>query len=121
MSLTFFLDEDQYSTHPRGYRGSSTYPVLRGEGYCPNCFCAPCVVVLPPAFLRGSCSPHPANDEKRYRLYRLYWRVLSDLRVWCDEEYLERKAARTSISDRREIIPNCVTTVTKFKICLPVQ
>ncbi len=68
----------------------------------------PCVTQLRPDFLRGSCGPHPANDEKRHRLYK---RLLSDLRVWVDDEYLERKERRTAIQDRREIIPKCVITL----------
>ena len=39
--------------------------------HCPHCFCAPCVT---PTFLQGLCDPHPANAEKRHRLYKLFWR-----------------------------------------------
>ena len=104
-----------FPTHPRGYRTVPHHPVLRGESHCRHCLCAPCVIALPPDFLQGSCSPHPANDEKRHRLYRLFWRLLSDLRVWCDDEYLQRKEARTSIYDKREIIPQCVIAVSKLQ------
>ena len=55
---------------PRGYRKSPSYPMLRGENHCPHCLCAPCVIALPPDFLKGSCDAHPANAEKRHRLYR---------------------------------------------------
>ncbi len=79
-------------SYPREYQTASHHPVLRGEGHCPHRLCAP-VIALPPDFLQGSCSPHPANDEKRYRLYRLHWRVLNDLNLWCDDEYLQRNQA----------------------------
>jgi hypothetical protein len=100
-----------FPSHPRGYRENPRYPVLRGLDHCRYCLCAPCVIQLPPDFLRGSASPHPANDEKRYRLYRLFWKLLSDVGLWCDDEYLQRKEARTVIHDKRDIIPNCVITV----------
>jgi len=69
---------------------------------------------LPPDFLRGACGPHPANKEKRHRLYRKFWRLLKDLGVWRDREYLMRKAAKTSREDRREIIPDCVIKVSSI-------
>ena len=100
-----------YISHPRGYNHSPAYPVFRGFNQCPHCFCEPCVISLPPDFLRGSCSPHPANDEKRHRLYRMFWRLLKDLGLWADEEYLARKEARTVRDDKREIMPRCVITV----------
>ena len=31
--------------------------------------------------------------------------------VWRDDEYLQKKKARTSIHDKREMIPRCVITV----------
>ncbi len=71
----------------------------------------PCITELPPDFLRGSASPHPANNEKRYRLYRLFWQCLNDLNVWSDDEYLAKKERRTDIYDRREIFPECIIHV----------
>jgi hypothetical protein len=75
--------------------------------------CAPCVILLPPDFLRGSCSQHPANYiyGKRERLYKMFWRLLSDLGVWGDEGYLIRKEARTTAHKRCEMLPRCVITV----------
>ena len=101
------------NTLPRGYEAADRVPVLRGDGHCPHCLCAPCVVQKPPNFLRGCCGPHPANDEKRSRLYHLWWRSLKDLGVWTDEEYLTRKEQRTARDDKREIIPLCVIKVRK--------
>ena len=69
------------------------------------------VIALPPDFLRGACSPHLANDEKRYRLYRSFWGLLNTLSVWRDEEYLQRKEQKTVRGDKRDIIPKCVITV----------
>ena len=70
---------DHYPSHPRSYRQNPQFPVLRGINHCRYCLCAPCVIQLPPDFLHGSASPHPANDEKRHRLYRLFWKLLSDV------------------------------------------
>ena len=100
-----------YPSHPKGYRNSPHVPVLRGVHHCPHCLCAPCVITHPPDFLFGACSPHPANDGKRRRLYKMFWRLLKDLRLWNDDEYLERKERRTTIYDQREIIPTCVIIV----------
>ena len=33
----------------------------------------PCIILRPPDYLRGMCGPHPANDEKRHRLYIKFW------------------------------------------------
>ena len=98
-----------FPDHPRGYRSLPHVPVLRGDDdHCPHCLCALCVINVPPIFLRGQCGPHPANDEKRHRLYRLFWSTLKDLGMWRDDEYLQRKQERTVIGDRRDIIPDCI-------------
>ena len=102
---------DTFPSHPNGYRQSCNCPVLRGRNSCPHCLCSPCVITLPPDFLRGACGPHPANDEKRYKLYRSFWGLLNSLGVWRDEEYLQRKEQRTVRADKRDIIPKCVITV----------
>ena len=97
--------------HPRGYRKSPRYPMLRGENHCPHCLCAPCVIALPPDFLKGSCDAHPANAEKRHRLYRMFWGLLTELCFFKDPEYLRGKERRTVRDDRREILPTCVIQV----------
>ena len=97
--------------NPRGYRFSTRVPVLRGNDHCEFCLCAPCVIQLPPDFLNGSASPHPANSEKRHMLYRKFWRLLKDRCVWQDAEYLRRKEGRTVRDDRRDIMPTCVQLV----------
>ena len=86
-------------------------PLLRGNNHCPDCLCNPCVIANPPDFLRGSCSPHPANDGKRYRLYRFFWSLLRDLGIWSDKEYLQRKQERTVRDDHRDIMPKCIIKV----------
>ena len=103
--------------HPRGYRLNSQCPVLRGENHCQHCLCAPCVITMPPDFLQGSCDPHPANDEKRHRLYRLFWGLMSDVGYFRDPEYLRRKQTRTVCDDNREILPLCVIEVTCIYCC----
>ena len=75
----------------RGYRNISIIPVLHEVDYCSYCLCHPCVNVIPLDFLVGTCGPHPANDEKSHRLYRKFWKLLLDLGVWNDEDYLRRK------------------------------
>ena len=96
---------------PRGYKNSPSAPVLHGLNHCHECLCSPCIVQLPPDFLRGSCGPHPANANKRFRLYKLFWGLLKDVGVWRAEEYLRRKEKRTRRGDRREIIPHCIKEV----------
>ena len=99
---------------PKGiYEVSSTVcaELRREEDHCPHCLCSPCVIVLPLDFLKGSCDPHPANDEKRHRLYRMFWRLLVSLGLWNDPEYILRKEIRTVRDERREILPECVTQV----------
>ena len=85
--------------------------VFRGPDHCPQCRCSPCVVVLRPDYLRGRCGPHPANDEKRHRLYKKFWRSLEDLGLWRDEDYRRLKSARALRDDVREIMPECVIMV----------
>ena len=101
--------------NPRGYKDATTYPILRGHNHCSYCLCSPCVIALPPDFLRGSCSPHPANCEKRYTLYRKFWGLLNDLEVWKDEEYLSKKENRTARHDKQDIMPLCVIKVNGYK------
>ena len=65
----------------------------------------------PPIFLRGACDPHPANAEKRYMLYRKFWRSLNAIGLWRNEEYLTRKELRTSRGDKRDIMTDYVIKV----------
>ena len=111
-NLNYIVHFDKYiamafKNHPRRYQHSTSYPVLRGPNHCQYCLCAPCVIRFPPEFLRGSCSPHPANAEKRYTLYRKFWGLLKDLGVWRDESCLIKKQQRTAKDDRRDIMPDC--------------
>ena len=100
-----------YPNHPRGYRENPKCPVLHGKDHCPHCLCAPCVIAHPPEFLRGACGVHPANEGKRDRLYSMYWKVLSDLELWSDDEYLARKKKKKGKDTIRDIIPECIITV----------
>ena len=43
-----------------------------------------------------------------------FWRTLKDLNLWNDEEYLQRKEERTVRDDKRDIIPNCIITVSFY-------
>ena len=40
------------------YGYSDSTPTIDGPERCPHCFCSPCVVALPPAFLVGSALPN---------------------------------------------------------------
>ena len=100
-----------YPHHPRGYWNQTLVPLLRGNNHCPDCLCNPCVIANPPDFLRGSCSPHPANDGKRYRLYRFFWSLLRDLGIWSDKKYLQRKQEHTVRDDHRDIMLKCIIKV----------
>lgn len=110
--LSLSLSAFYVHEHPYGYRENAQLPRFRGRSHCPHCFCAPCIIAMPPDYLRGSASPHDANDEKRHVLYRKFWRTLKALGLWQDEEYLSRKALRTARDDKRDIIPDCVIKVT---------
>ena len=61
ISNTYFFPANTFPSHPNGYRESRSYPILRGRNSCQHCLCSPCVISLPPDFLRGA---YPANDEK---------------------------------------------------------
>lgn len=97
------------SVHVYGYSGIK--PVLNAPSRCPHCYCSPCVVVLQPDFLVGSAVADRRNAHKRYPLYRKFWRVLNQLGLWRHDEYLERKVARTTADDPREIMPACILEV----------
>ena len=70
----------------------------------------PYIIDMPPDFLRSSCDQHPENAEKRHHLYRMFWRLLTEL-FFNDPEYLRRKEAGTVRDDLREILPLCVIQV----------
>ena len=59
-------------------------------------------------YLCGMCGPHPANDEKRHRLYLKKTRTLMNLNLWMDEEYLQHQEEKTIRDHKRDFIPNCI-------------
>ena len=100
---------------PRGYTSEAPWPQLTGSdglGGCPHCFCNPCVISMPPDFLAGCGPPHLRNVEKRYTLYRKFWWMLTDMKLWGHPVYLSKKQAITSLLDQQEILPKCVMKVT---------
>ena len=51
--------------------------------------------------------------------YYMFWKVLKDLGVWRDEEYLRRKQDQTVWDDRRDILPHCVIAVSSlYQVCI---
>ena len=94
----------------KGYSGSS-FPVLGGSNACHHCFCSPCVVQSPPAFLVGSSAAHLVNNSKRFKLYRQFWQLLKDIGTWQHPEYLSNKLKITTRDDPREILPLCIVQV----------
>ena len=107
-----FCNTELVANNPRGYKNTQHVPVLHGLNACGECLCAPCVIVAPPSYLKGSCGPHPANDNKSWELYNIFWGTLKDLGLWKAEEYLRKKTESSRVADRREIIPKCIIQVT---------
>ena len=70
-----------------------------------------CIIVRHPSWLVGSSSHSLACMEKKYNLYRKFWRVLRQLGIWSHSLYLAYKATQTAVSDVRDIMPQCVITV----------
>ena len=87
--------------------------MIGGPDACPHCFSSPCVVNNPPSFLVGGSVADLRNANKQYPLYRKFWRLLKEIGLWNYEPYLIRKSARTNRADVREIIPSCITSVSK--------
>ncbi len=80
---------------------------------------APSICTLPvclhilPSFSKGLA----VHTQQMMRRNRLYWKTLTELGVWCDEEYLKHKVSHTSTYDRREIIPKCHTLIVRHGYC----
>ena len=113
---------DQFHAHPNGYWCSLQHPLLHGENHCPYCLCAPCIIQLPPDFLQSSAGPHLANDEKRPAVSNVL--EASEWPGGMERWAVFSMEARTSIFDKREIIPHyskCTTSLcmTKCNINLP--
>ena len=97
---------------PYGY-ATPHHPVIGGPDPCPHCCSSPCIVSNPPSFLVGSSVADVRNANKRYPLYRKFWTLLKDIGLWNYKPYLVRKSARTNRADVQDIIPSCVTNVSK--------
>lgn len=105
-----FVNNSICELGPSGYDNSEP-PVLDGEGACPHCHLAPCVVARPPSWLRGSASANLGNISKRFTRYSKFWTLLGQLGVWSHPLYLEYKQTKTAIHDKREVMPDCVLRV----------
>jgi hypothetical protein len=90
---------------------TKTPPTTESSVRCPYCRLSPCVIIQAPSWLRGSASPNLSKNSKRFKLYRKFWTLLGQLDVWNDPVYLQYKQTQTTASDPREIMPNCLITV----------
>ena len=86
-------------------------PKNEGPNLCPYCRLSPCIIIQAPSWLRGSAEASLSNQCKRYKLYRKFWSLLGRLGVWNDPVYLQYKQTKTSLNDPRDVMPNCVLTV----------
>ena len=100
-----------FAAGPNGYDGDNSAPELDGSNYCPHCHLSPCVTQRPPSWLRGSAAEGLCNIPKRYKLYNKFWTLLGQLGVWSHPEYLLYKGTKTSVNDKRDIMPDCVLRV----------
>ncbi len=58
------------------------------------------------------------NMVKRHKLYRKFWTLLGNLGVWNHPLYMAYKITKTSVHDRRDVMPDCVLRVS-FKLYSP--
>ena len=92
---------------------STQAPQLDGDGACPYCHLAPCVMRQLPSWLRGSAAAALSNMTKRFKLYQKFWTLLRQLGVWSHPDYLVLKQTKTNLSDPREVMPDCVLAVSR--------
>ena len=85
---------------PHGY---SEYPPpdLGGDGHCPHCLIAPCIVTVPPDFVTGQCGPHIRNTTHCHRLYKQFWKALKELGLWNDDRYSQEERGDTLQTQER--------------------
>ncbi len=85
------------------------------DNMCPYCRQSPCIIITPPNWLRGSAQACLSNQAKRYRLYKKFWTLMGRLGLWNDPHYIALKATRTLVTDKRDVLPLCVITVSRTK------
>ena len=98
---------------------SSTTP--EDNDICPFLRLGSCIITRPPSWFRGSAPSSLGNQVKRFLLYKKFWTLLGQLGVWNDPVYLALKVTKTSINDRRDVMPKCVVTVSKIINIVHVQ
>ncbi len=101
---------------PGGYSEGDPSPVMDGNDPCPFCHLSPCVLTRPPNWLTGSAAANMGNIVKRYKLYKKFWTLLGNLGVWNHPLYMAYKITKTSVHDRRDVMPDCAKS--KFQIIL---
>ncbi len=70
-----------------------------------------CVRARPPSWLTGNAAPNLGNMVKRFKSYRKYWKLVGYLGVWHYPLYLAYKATKTTVHNKRDVIPECVLRV----------
>ena len=95
--------------------------MLGGSDACHCCFCSPCVIPSPPAFLVGSFAAHLAKNSKWFKLYGQFWQLLRDISLWQCPQYLENKINVNTRDDPCEILPLCIMQVTIMAIIALIE
>ena len=92
---------------------------IQGANECPHCLCAPCVASEEHRQMwwpMQNTGPSAINRPIRKELYKKFWALLYNMKVWEDPRYLDSKA-RALAQDpkqrcyrwhRREIMPDCI-------------
>ena len=82
---------------------------LQTDSVCPLCFLNPCVASLPVDWVGHGQAAHAANNSLRRVRYAKYWKIISNLGGWTNQQYLTKKLTEThGVHHMREIMPDCV-------------
>ena len=119
-----FMEIIDNATDPDSYDPGVIIPQDMKEDECPLCLCRPCITHEQNRQRYWPQQQQPANrinNRERRLLYKKFWTMLYHRRVWRDARYLARKEEalgrdgrrQNFIWHRRDIMPNCVTTLVR--------
>ena len=106
---------------------------MEGEE-CPHCLCTPCVTdhqVYLQLWWPDHRPPHNRNSKARKVTYKKFWGLMSNLGLWNDPRYVQRKQLALARDPRcnvyawvrqvrkREIMPNCVLKFVRERLPSP--